>query len=84
MALLEAARQAAVLAAGAPAERRYAYAFDATFSRFVELDSPVTVTVEPSGERFTVDFRQDGASVCTATVGVAGLPAAAATTTDGG
>lgn len=76
MALLEAARQAAVLAAGAPAERRYVYAFGATFSRFVELDSPVTVAVTPSGEeRFTVDFRQDGASVCTVTVGVAGLPA---------
>ncbi|MCH5675090.1 ScbA/BarX family gamma-butyrolactone biosynthesis protein [Streptomyces gilvus] len=89
MALMEAARQAAVLVAGAPAERRYAYAFEATFSRFVELDSPVAVVATPSGgDRLTVDFQQDGSSVCTAVVAVAGLaapPAAdAATAADGG
>ncbi|MFD0147288.1 MULTISPECIES: ScbA/BarX family gamma-butyrolactone biosynthesis protein [unclassified Streptomyces] len=84
MALMEAARQAAVLAAGAPAERRYAAAFAATFRRFVELDSPVTVSVAPaSDDRFTVDFLQDGASVCTATVAVAALPGPPAPATDG-
>lgn len=85
MALMEAARQAAVLAAGEPAEERYAYAFGATFTRFVELDSPVTVTVSPAGgERCTVDFEQDGASVCTAEVGVTRLPAPPAHAPDGG
>lgn len=75
MALMEAARQAAVLAAGAPAERRYARAFGATFRRFVELDSPVTVSVSLSGDaRCTVDFLQDGESVCTAEVAVAAVP----------
>ncbi|MFG2327952.1 ScbA/BarX family gamma-butyrolactone biosynthesis protein [Streptomyces sp. NPDC048568] len=75
MALMEAARQAAVLATGGPGERRYARAFGATFHRFVELDSPVTVSVTPSGgERLTVDFRQDAESVCTAGVEVAALP----------
>lgn len=84
MALMEAARQAAVLAAGAPAERRYACAFGATFHRFVELDSPVTVSVTPSGGgRFAVDFRQDGASVCTAEVAVAHLPVPPAPDPDG-
>ncbi|MBR8642645.1 hypothetical protein KEF29_33395 [Streptomyces tuirus] len=75
MALMEAARQAAVLAAGEPAERRYARAFGATFRRFVELDSPVTVSVSDSGDAcFTVDFLQDGESVCTAEVAVAAVP----------
>lgn len=84
MALMEAARQAAVLAAGAPAERRYARAFGATFHRFVELDSPVTVTVTPSGDaRRTVDFRQDGVSVCTAEIAVADLAGSPAPDTDG-
>ncbi|MEW2285027.1 ScbA/BarX family gamma-butyrolactone biosynthesis protein [Streptomyces sp. NPDC047841] len=84
MALMEAARQAAVLAAGAPADERYAHAFRATFGRFVELDSPVTVTVTPGdGGRHAVDFRQDGVSVCTAEVGVTRLPAAPAAHPDG-
>ncbi|MGV9242413.1 ScbA/BarX family gamma-butyrolactone biosynthesis protein [Streptomyces sp. NPDC003710] len=84
MALMEAARQAAVLASGAPAQRRYAYAFGATFRRFVELDSPVTVSVTSAGgDGFTVDFLQDGASLCTATVGVAELPAPPAPDADG-
>ncbi|MEU6471558.1 ScbA/BarX family gamma-butyrolactone biosynthesis protein [Streptomyces massasporeus] len=83
MALMEAARQAAVLAAGDPAERHHARAFGATFRRFVELDSPVTVTVTPSGEaRCTVDFLQDGESVCTAEIAVAPVPAGP--DTDGG
>ncbi len=76
MALMEAARQAAVLASGGPAELRYARAFGAVFRRFVELDSPVTVSVTPrAGERFAVDFLQDGESLCTAEVGIAVLPA---------
>lgn len=84
MALMEAARQAAVLAAGAPAERRYVRAFGATFQRFVELDSPVTVSVTPSGGgRFAVGFLQDGASVCTVEVAVADLPVPPAPDTDG-
>ncbi|MFB6813208.1 ScbA/BarX family gamma-butyrolactone biosynthesis protein [Streptomyces sp. NPDC056347] len=75
MALMEAARQAAVLASGGPGERCYVRAFGATFRRFVELDSPVTVSVTPSaGERLTVDFLQDGEPVCTAEVGVTVLP----------
>jgi hypothetical protein len=75
MALLEAARQAAVLAAPLPAERSWARTFAATFRRFVELDSPVTVTVARTGDaRCTVDFLQDGESVCTAEVGVAEVP----------
>ncbi|WP_121703948.1 ScbA/BarX family gamma-butyrolactone biosynthesis protein [Streptomyces sp. E5N298] len=75
MALMEAARQATVLAAGGPAGQRYARAFGATFRRFVELDSPVTVSVTSfAEERLTVDFRQDGESVCTADIEVAALP----------
>ncbi|MCT4352096.1 hypothetical protein M5362_02970 [Streptomyces sp. Je 1-79] len=78
MALMEAARQAAVLASDESEEsgdRRYARAFAATFRRFVELDSPVMVSVTPSaGERVTVDFLQDGESVCTAEIEVAVLP----------
>lgn len=80
MALMEAARQLAVLTtagANAPAEHLYAHAFDAEFTRFVELDSPVTVTatrVETAdGPRVAVDFRQEGESVCTATLGVTPL-----------
>jgi hypothetical protein len=82
MALLEAARQAAVLAvggvgSGGSADRLYASGFDAEFSSFVELDTPVTVSARPepgaagpAEHRVAVDFRQSGASVCTAGITV--------------
>jgi hypothetical protein len=79
MALLEAARQAAVLAAG-PAARapdRYAAGFAATFHQFVELDSPTVVhAVAAAGTAGTatpvaVEFRQRDALACAVTVTVA-------------
>ncbi|MFI8240907.1 ScbA/BarX family gamma-butyrolactone biosynthesis protein [Streptomyces sp. NPDC085866] len=71
MALLEAARQIAVLADGRGPGDVYPHRFHAAFHRFVELDSPVTVRAHRDGGQVTVDFHQDDAVLCTATIGVA-------------
>ncbi|MEU7163411.1 ScbA/BarX family gamma-butyrolactone biosynthesis protein [Streptomyces morookaense] len=83
MALLEAARQAAVFAAGQGdvADGWYATGLEAEFGRFVELDATTRVTARPSstsgtvsGPSFTVEFRQHDDTVCTAEVVLASLP----------
>ncbi|MHA6761706.1 ScbA/BarX family gamma-butyrolactone biosynthesis protein [Streptacidiphilus sp. PAMC 29251] len=82
MALLEAARQAALLAAGEPEHDGYADGFDARFSDFVELDAATTVTAEllaapgadegrAGGSVVEVRFLQRGATMCEVRVDVA-------------
>ncbi|MFE3460920.1 ScbA/BarX family gamma-butyrolactone biosynthesis protein [Nocardiopsis aegyptia] len=85
MSLLEAASQAAVLAAGAGRAhpQGYAHSMRAAFAAFVELDEPTDVRahVEPvldTGRRdrsVTVRFDQRGEEVCSVTVGVTPLEA---------
>ncbi|GAA2184049.1 ScbA/BarX family gamma-butyrolactone biosynthesis protein [Micromonospora lupini] len=60
MALLEAARQMAVLLTGEPRVT----GLDAAFVQFAELDSPLTVTAT-QGERIDVEVSQNGTAVCT-------------------
>jgi hypothetical protein len=85
MALLEAARQAAVLAAGpaTAAPARYATGFAAAFHHFAELDTPTTVSAVAGEPRtvaardglvrtpVAVEFAQKEALVCTVAVDVA-------------
>ncbi|MFC8566676.1 ScbA/BarX family gamma-butyrolactone biosynthesis protein [Streptomyces sp. NPDC057245] len=71
MALLEAARQISVLADDRAPRGLYPYRFEAVFHRFVELDSPVAVRARRDGRHTTVEFHQDGAALCTVTLGVA-------------
>lgn len=77
MALLEAARQSALLATSdGPGPGRWCVTgLDARFQRFVELDAPTTVTagVQDDGRgggrrTVQVDFRQSGATACTTEV----------------
>lgn len=69
MALLEAARQAAVVLGGP--DRPAVTGLDAGFRRFVELDAPVTVTARPVAPgRVAVAFDQDGSTACDVQVGV--------------
>ncbi|GAA2224066.1 ScbA/BarX family gamma-butyrolactone biosynthesis protein [Streptomyces amakusaensis] len=81
MALLEAARQAAIFsegeAAGGPG---HVTAVTARFQRFVEHDAPATVTAAPATARpadgddhvVAVEFRQSDGVVCTAEVTLSG------------
>ncbi|WP_116246351.1 ScbA/BarX family gamma-butyrolactone biosynthesis protein [Nocardiopsis sp. FIRDI 009] len=83
MSLLEAASQAAVLAAGAelPRPQGYAHGLHAVFASFVELDEPTVVRarVEPTlgpGRRdrtVMVRFTQGDEEVCSVSVGVTPL-----------
>lgn len=84
MVLTEAARQAALLAGarllGRPAEATTLVGFDLDFTRFAELDAPVTVSAapEPGGEpvrTFRVSFRQGGEEIAAGTVDTAPVPA---------
>ncbi|MBN0044359.1 gamma-butyrolactone biosynthesis protein [Streptomyces actuosus] len=84
MVLTEAARQAALLAGARlldrPVDGTALVGFDLGFSRFAELDAPVTVSAvpEPGGDgvrAVRVVFRQGGEEIASGTVDTAPVPA---------
>lgn len=78
MSLLEAARQAGLLAMEAmpaPVGGVRAVLLRGTFNRFAELDSAVVVRARPSGAMtFDVELTQNGQSIATVTAGYASGP----------
>jgi 2-oxo-3-(phosphooxy)propyl 3-oxoalkanoate synthase len=67
MALMEAARQIAVLISvdSVADQNGYITAVDASFDRFIDLDELVSVVCEPAGSGFTMVVRQAGSTVAT-------------------
>ncbi|MGP4020449.1 ScbA/BarX family gamma-butyrolactone biosynthesis protein [Saccharopolyspora sp. 5N708] len=78
MSLFEAARQISLLAlddgTGSAATRLRCTAFSGQFTRFAELDSPITLDVSaPANDALDVQFSQDGAVIAAIAVGFADL-----------